>query len=453
MKGWRYMKKNKIKISMQEKQDVIKQLLFIVVAVMAIGAIYRLKLPFILIIIIFTLAIIPEFYREKVKEIRHRHGYDNVITYLEQVLYSFKKYPKIREALVDAQKVSDAQLKEIIEEAVLNIDSKITDDIYKESLKIIEDEFPCRRVKSTHEFIIKIEKQGGEYKDYINMLLSDIKAWNDRTRIFMNEIKRIKRNVLISIISTLITCGFMIILIPKGYSYTDKLVYQITTVIMFILMIGVYYLILKKLNIDWISEKEGLSPQSIDRYYEILNKGVSPKSNVVEKSNYKSAKKRLEKEITKEFPDWLRETAINLQIETVQSAIEHSYDRAPYVMKEPIRKILLDFEDYPVGIEPYDNFLKKLYLPEVKSSMKMLYSMCELGKEESGIQIGSIIDRNMKLENQAETLKNKDRIGVASFLVIIPMFVGVLKIMSDMVLMILVFTGALSNVLHGGFVM
>ena len=47
--------------------------------------------------------------------------------------------------------------------------------------------------------------------------------------------------------------------------------------------------------------------------------------------------------------------------------------------------------------------------------MKMLYSMGELGKEESEIQIGSIMDRNIKLENQAEKLKNKDRVGITSF--------------------------------------
>ena len=44
-----------------------------------------------------------------------------------------------------------------------------------------------------------------------------------------------------------------------------------------------------------------------------------------------------------------------------------------------IAKLLIDFEKYPVGIEPYDHLLKEFDLEEVVSSMKMFYSINELG--------------------------------------------------------------------------
>jgi hypothetical protein len=115
-------------------------------------------------------------------------------------------------------------------------------------------------------------------------------------------------------------------------------------------------------------------------------------------------------------------------------------------MKEPIRHMLLDFEDYPVGIEPYDRFLMYFDVPEIKSSMKMLYSISELGKEEADVQIGSVIDRNILLENQAEIIRNKDKVGAFTFLSAVPMIVGVNKIMIDMLLMIIVFTSAIGDV-------
>jgi len=92
---------------------------------------------------------------------------------------------------------------------------------------------------------------------------------------------------------------------------------------------------------------------------------------------------------------------------------------------------LIDFERYPVGIEPYDNVLKEFDLPDVKSSVKMFYSINELGREQSTKQIGAIIDRNNKLSGQTEEMKNKDRIGIAAMYSVIPMFLGVLKIIVD----------------------
>ena len=117
---------------------------------------------------------------------------------------------------------------------------------------------------------------------------------------------------------------------------------------------------------------------------------------MISSSKMQKAKKSLENEIKKAFPDWIRDVAINLQNETVQSAIENSYENAAFVLKRPIRKLLIDFERYPIGIEPYDNFLSGFDLMEIKSSMKMFYSINQLGNEQSDKQIDAIIDRNNK---------------------------------------------------------
>jgi hypothetical protein len=390
--------------------------------------------------------------KEEKKRETYLRRFQDVVLYMEQIIYSFKKQPKIRPALLDAQKVSSREMKEIIEEVTVNIDSKMTDQIYEESLNIIQEEYDCKRIRSLHEFIIKIEKHGGEYENYIDILLEDIKEWNDRTLLFIQDVNRARRNVLISIFSTLITCGFMAYLIPKEYSYTSHPLYQITSTIMILMMLVSYLMIERKLNIDWIKEQETLPENQVIRYYSMVEKGYQNKKNLsfLEKLSYKKVKKRLENEIAKAFPDWIRDVAINLQNDTVQSAIEESYEKAEFVLKRPIRKLLIDFEKFPVGIEPYDNFLNELDLPDVKSSVKMFYSINELGKEESEKQINSIIDRNNKMVQHAEEMKNKDKIGAAGMFTAIPMILGVIKIMSDMVLMIIVFTSSISNVLNGG---
>ena len=428
----------------------IKNLLKRVSVVAVICLAYRLKLIPGLICVLTI--VVCNVFLEKQDRIKKQYlaKYNDVVLYMEQMIYSFKKQPKIRMALLDAQKVSSIEMREVIEDAIVNIDSNKSANIYEDALAIIEKEYNCGRIKSLHKFIIKIEKQGGEFEEYINIILSDIKEWSDRTELFRRDIDRIRRNVLISIGATLLTCGFMAYLIPKEYSFTGNIVYQISSMIIILIMLVIYIFVYKKLNIDWLKEESFLNPEMVDKYYDLIMKSQNEKIKFMDKLSINKVKKRMRREISKVFPDWLRQVALNLQQQTVQSSIENSYDDAPYILKRPIRHLLIDFEEYPIGIEPYDNFLQELDMPEIQSSLKMFYCINELSKEETYKQTNAIIDRNNKMLKQAEEMKNKDRIGLAGTLSAGPMMVGVVKIIIDMVLMILVFTSALGNVMNGG---
>lgn len=433
-----------------KKVKYFRKYICIIAIVVGIAFAYKLELPIVIAIGVITTLLMPMLYKEEKKKSYYKKKFEDLISYMEQMCYSFKKSGKIRPSLIDAQKISDGEMKEIIEEVIVNIDSKMNEDIYEQALKILEEEYYCKRLISLHEFIIKIEKQGGEFEEYINIILSDIKEWSDRTELFRRDIDRIRRNVLISIGATLLTCGFMAYLIPKEYSFTGNIVYQISSMIIILIMLVIYIFVYKKLNIDWLKEESFLNPEMVDKYYDLIMKSQNEKIKFMDKLSINKVKKRMRREISKVFPDWLRQVALNLQQQTVQSSIENSYDDAPYILKRPIRHLLIDFEEYPIGIEPYDNFLQELDMPEIQSSLKMFYCINELSKEETYKQTNAIIDRNNKMLKQAEEMKNKDRIGLAGTLSAGPMMVGVVKIIIDMMLMILVFTSALGNVMNGG---
>ena len=433
-----------------KKVKYFRKYICIIAIVVGIAFAYKLELPIVIAIGVITTLLMPMLYKEEKKKSYYKKKFEDLRSYMEQMCYSFKKSGKIRPSLIDAQKISDGEMKEIIEEVIVNIDSKMNEDIYEQALKILEEEYYCKRLISLHEFIIKIEKQGGEFEEYINIILSDIKEWSDRTELFRRDIDRIRRNVLISIGTTLLTCGFMAYLIPKEYSFTGNIVYQISSMIIILIMLVIYIFVYKKLNIDWLKEESFLNPEMVDKYYDLIMKSQNEKIKFMDKLSINKVKKRMRREISKVFPDWLRQVALNLQQQTVQSSIENSYDDAPYILKRPIRHLLIDFEEYPIGIEPYDNFLQELDMPEIQSSLKMFYCINELSKEETYKQTNAIIDRNNKMLKQAEEMKNKDRIGLAGTLSAGPMMVGVVKIIIDMVLMILVFTSALGNVMNGG---
>ncbi len=429
----------------------VKQFSKILLIILGVTLVYRLNPVAIIICMVGGVIFDGMFLKEEKKRKNYLLKFKSLISYMEQMGYSFKKQPKIVPALRDAQKVCVGSIKEILEETLVQIDTGNEENIYENALKIIQEEYDCKRIRSLHEFLVKIEKHGGTYEKYLEILLEDIRAWNDNVSLFMKDVERVKRNVLISVFSTLITCGFMAYLIPSEYRFTAHPVYQICSTGMILMMMGAYLLVTRKLNFDWTKEKSFLSEKMIIKYYFLVEKASENENEltVLERMSIKKAKRRLEREIAKEFPDWIRDVAINLQNDTVQSAIENSYEKAPFVLKRPIRKLLIDFERYPVGIEPYDNLLKEFDLDEIVSSVKMFYAINELGKEESQQQVQTIIERNNKMVRHADEMKNKDYVGMASMYSAIPMFLGVIKIMVDMVLMILVFTASVSQALQG----
>ena len=395
-----------------KKVKYFRKYICIIAIVVGIAFAYKLELPIVIAIGVITTLLMPMLYKEEKKKSYYKKKFEDLISYMEQMCYSFKKSGKIRPSLIDAQKISDGEMKEIIEEVIVNIDSKMNEDIYEQALKILEEEYYCKRLISLHKFIIK--------------------EWSDRTELFRRDIDRIIRNVLISIGATLLTCGFMAYLIPKEYSFTGNIVYQISSMIIILIMLVIYIFVYKKLNIDWLKEESFLNPEMVDKYYDLIMKSQNEKIKFMDKLSINKVKKRMRREISKVFPDWLRQVALNLQQQTVQSSIENSYDDAPYILKRPIRHLLIDFEEYPIGIEPYDNFLQELDMPEIQSSLKMFYCINELSKEETYKQTNAIIDRNNKMLKQAEEMKNKDRIGLAGTLSAGPMMVGVVKIIIDM---------------------
>ena len=130
----------------------IKNLLKRVSVVAVICLAYRLKLIPGLICVLTI--VVCNVFLEKQDRIKKQYlaKYNDVVLYMEQMIYSFKKQPKIRMALLDAQKVSSIEMREVIEEAIVNIDSNKSANIYEDALAIIEKEYNCGRIKSLHKF-------------------------------------------------------------------------------------------------------------------------------------------------------------------------------------------------------------------------------------------------------------------------------------------------------------
>jgi len=86
-------------------------------------------------------------------------------------------------------------------------------------------------------------------------------------------------------------------------------------------------------------------------------------------------------------------------------------------------------------MEPYLAFLQTYALPEVQSSMKMLYSLSEGTGGNASSQISDIIRRNQLLFDQAQKMKNEDALGGLYALFLAPQLTGGAKMLVDMVML------------------
>ena len=159
------------------------------------------------------------------------------------------------------------------------------------------------------------------------------------------------------------------------------------------------------------------------------------------KLSYKSAKKALETEIAIKFPQWLMEISLQLQSNNVQVAVFNSIPTAPTVLKKDLRKMQAALDKQPESVIPFLDFMKEFDVPEIQSSMKMLYSISSGTGGDPKKQIAEIIRRNNMLLDKSE--KNAFDAAFAGLygLFMAPAIVGSGKLLIDMMVFFVLFMG------------
>ena len=465
-------------------------LAIVIVALLVAGFFYSLKVPFLLAILLLAIILMPGMISTQFRYIYEQQKFSDVVDYMEYMLYEFKKKPKILYALKAAEDSCTGDIKKRIKKAIDYIENGVyRNDLYKEAFYFIEEGYNCERITVLHQFLIKIEREGGEYQEALNILLDDIKSWTERTYELQKEKANIKMKVLITIFLSLVMCGVLTKVSLKVQDITGNNLYQaVTTGLVFAFAI-LYAVVQKKLSGSWLVS-DAIPRKKMFQQYAIaisndtatLRKKEIPNMIIFAligclfffggdtfpilanfknlgiiawiysaytvilkpKQDINNAKKKTMKEITKEFPGWFRNLAINLQKETVHVSIKNSLKDAPLVLKPALISLIKELDDDPVTMKPYINFLSSFELPDISSAMKMLYSLNEAGQDEIVNQVNTLVERNNKLLEKSERLKNADSIAMAGYVVALPMAFCIVKMIVDMGLILIGFMASVA---------
>lgn len=157
------------------------------------------------------------------------------------------------------------------------------------------------------------------------------------------------------------------------------------------------------------------------------------------KIGHSLAKKKVTREIEKQFPEWLMQVALLLQTDNVQISIRKSLEDAPKVLVPALEELVLELEENPDSIQPYSHFLREYHNPDIQSAMKMLYALSNGNFADIKGQIEELIERNNAMMDKAEKLHQEDMIAGMKVYILLPALLASFKLMVDMSLLLVLF--------------
>ena len=460
-------------------------LVYLIVTVCSIagGVVFQLDLLEIGIVAVCGMAMMPRIIINSYKNMYEQKRFSDVNIYMEQVLYSFKKTPKVVSALQDAEKImpKDSPMRKILQEAVRYIMYEYSEEnSLDNALKMIEQKYHCQRLKDVHALMLKTEKIGGDYESSIKILLSSRAIWETETCKFQKECKNRQRMVNIALLLVCGVCLFTPLMITKFAPMVNIMaskVYKIGTVVMILVSMRTYIKADSMAAVSWLRNESSLTDEEQAALYRkvrdydfarekkkslcyggiafgfgilfFLLKWKYPAIACVfigffmlnqHNIGYRLAKKRCAQEVTKAFPQWLMEISLLLQIsDNVNAAIAKSSAEASGILTESLKEMQEQIMEQPESNEPYMNFMKEFGIMEIQSAMGMLYSISSGRGGNAGLQIDEILSKNTALLSQSESTANQNRLAALYWQFLFPSLIGGGKLLVDMTLVTIAF--------------
>ena len=423
------------------------------------------------------------FMLHKHKRIYHKMKFNQqkfyeVSLYLDTLLYSFVKEEKVELAMRDVSQTLPAGRLKTLVDTVLDYMNMTFDEVelLEESMAMIEQEYPCKRVRDVHKFITHVEYYGGDIEKPVNLLLADKIRWEKRIKAAMAWRNKQLIDIILSVIASLIICSAIIYLPIADTDISQHGFVQLFAVLLIIGDDWVIYCGQKYLAVDWIqwnfSQEEEAYAIKMERYYQYDEKkerklsywlggvcGALTLGAMLMRNQWLTllgmamtlflwnqhrigrqlAKKNLTKEIKYAFPNWLLDLVLLLQSENVQVALQKSREYVPGVLRRDLYWLTERLELQPESSEPYHAFLKDFAIPEIHSAMGILYSLSIGNSGNAERQIGELVDKNLELLDTMESERLRNAGNGMYVLFLIPVLTASFKLVIDMIVLMLHF--------------
>ncbi|MEE1028365.1 MAG: hypothetical protein UH211_06745 [Agathobacter sp.] len=427
---------------------------------------------------VYALLMINVHKKSYMKQLYQTERFESTSLYIDTLLYAFVKEGKILMAFEDVYNtLEDGILKNTVNKAISHMRMTFDEtEILGDSLKYIEEEFDCRRIKNVHEFMLHVEYYGGDIEGPVGLLLEDKSRWEQRIKIAIAERKKMFTDVIMSVIASVLICGIILYLPIMNVDISTNIVSQILSIVVIVLddliiLAAQKYLAPDWLVIDSLEDEEIMTKKMLNHinYDEKKEKKLSFILAVIptlltvfciykqnkwgiafsvlgilfmlnqHRIGHSLATKNLIKSVKSDFPRWLMDLALLLQSENVQVAIMKSRNHVPGILKMDVEKLVSQLEMDPESADPFHRFLKHLHLPEIHAAMGMLFAISIGNNARADKQINELISRNLEMMDVVDTQRLHDMNSGLYLLFLAPVLTASIKLLTDMAVFLLTF--------------
>lgn len=410
--------------------------------------------------------------------------------YLEKMLYYFKSSRKVLDSLENASVIfHPGAMKTAIDDAIRYIHTENVSDIEKNALMIIEKEFPNNRVRRLHNYIISVEKRGGNPDLGIEMLLLERERWTEEVVLQQKERKHLKMQFCIFSILLIGMClVFLYIPISNptfGFDLSKYGLVRAASVLLIVITLVLYTKLSKIIGKSWVEEDKLETDEELEKKYnDVINYNekkemitsftyasilaiatgiiyIMTTSKIVliigacitlfvffsYKIGYKIGKKELVEEIEKAFPEWILQIALLMQYDNVPMSIAKSYETAPGILKPEIKKMLIELDEKPTSPVPYNDFMRFFNLVDINEAMNALYSVVTASGSDIEKEFHVILSQNNKMAEKSAQMKREDKTAMNEMYIYTEVAFGCVLLLVDAAYMMLSFMSLTSNMM------
>lgn len=450
----------------------------------AIGVLFQLKPGYFVAIVMAVIVVLPILIRDTYKRMFEQKRFSDVVTYMEQMLYSFQKSGKVMVALTETREMfEDGNMRDVITQALdyLNTGRAETEKgVLREALEIIEGSYECAKLHAVHELLISSEEYGGESSSSVLLILSDLDLFKRRGYSLQLKKKTSHTDNIISIVVATILCAVALYVLDAmrtmfpGAEAVETSIFQlgiiqVTSMAFIFFMLFVLVKSQRSLTSDWLQEEQLHDRQHIlDSYEAVMNydEGKEKKKSFLyaapflviallafvfrrlilgivlllvgafmllqHRVGYNLARKDVNQELYIAFPQWLMEIALLLQNNNVQVSIARSIPGAPPVLQKELQLLMERIRQEPDKLKSYTDFCKDFDIPEATSCMKMLHAMSESGTGDAKEQVKDLIMRVQEMQNAADDIRDKNIAFKAKMIFMYPVGGATVKLLVDL---------------------
>ena len=460
----------------------ISVILFAGAASLALGALFQLTLPRLMVALAAAGILLPILILDMYRKMYEQKRFADAVTYMEQMLYAFQKSGKIITALRETGEIfEDGQMRRTVDEAVAYLErgeAASEEGLFREALGIIETSYQCPKIRVVHELLLNEEEHGGELEQSILILLDDLELWKRRGYRLQAEKKKSHTDNIISILVSVALCAvalYVLDAMKNMFAVQTQIeilqlgVIQTSSLLFLLFSLYIFLKSSRNLTCDWL-QAETMHPsdyirksyETVVQYNEKKEKRKSllwaapalvglavallcrkPVPAVVllllsvfllmqHRVGYRLARKDVTEEIYLALPGWFMELALLLQNNNVQVSIAKSGEGAPPVLAQEIAALQQRLSEAPARLQSYTEFCSRFDVPEAQSCMKMLHAVSEMGTGNVGVQLNNLIVRVNEMQDMAEEIRGERAAFRMKMIFSYPVMAATVKLLADL---------------------